>query len=222
MASSIVSALRRDEKHNSGDIIAFLPGFAEILKLEQLVSKEIKSGIYGRSRGVKVTVRTMKLHSETMDDENESLIWDEAAKEGIRLVAFASRIAATSVTLPSMQYAMIHPKSREKVLHSCGKERLYDSRMKMELIDQEAGRVARVRPGLVTFFGLVNDSSVALRVLQQSNSGLRPSTNIVHMMHASVEHTQTFLTSPGIRCLGDPFAHLTDNLQQERLLCLSL
>ena len=41
MAAMIVNALKRDEDHTTGNLIAFLPGLAEIIKLEQLVQKKI-------------------------------------------------------------------------------------------------------------------------------------------------------------------------------------
>ena len=75
MASMIVSALKRDDHHNGGDIISFFSAFLEIHKLEQWM------GVYGHRRGRKDKVRNINIHSETIDDESESLIWEEATKK---------------------------------------------------------------------------------------------------------------------------------------------
>ena len=86
MASVIVSALRRDDDDKHGDIIAFLLGLREILALEQLVAKEIAKGIYGRRFGKRVEILAVKIHSDTIDEENEFMIWDDMQKDKKRLL----------------------------------------------------------------------------------------------------------------------------------------
>ena len=186
MAKMVVAALKREETFNSGSVIAFLPGFAEIVSLEQLVSKELGEGLFNRS-GEKVKVEFVKVHSETIDDEEEDVIWDSGIWGGAKLVVLASRIAAKSVTLPSLQYAFLHPKSRDKVLHASGLERLWDEYVDDELANQQSGRVARVSPGLVTFFDAVDDTPLALRALDQG-FGLRPGLPTLSTLKASLEH----------------------------------
>ena len=102
-----------------------------------------------------------KLHSETIDDEDEKVIWDETGADDKKLLVIASRIAAKSMPLPTLKYAFLHPKARDKVLHSLGLERLWDDWMDVELGNQEAGRVARASSDMVAFHGLVDDSPVA-------------------------------------------------------------
>ena len=210
MATMIVSALRRDEAHSTGDVIAFVPGFAEIVKLEQLVSQKTQEGIYGFTRGEIVNVKIWKVHSETIDDAAEEVIWDETAVHDEKLLVLASKIAAKSVTLPSLKYAFLHPKARDKVLHSSGRERLWDEWIDPELANQESGRVARVSPGLVTFHGLIDDSFLALRALEHE-FGHRPGNRWLDvdrveimwtLLQLSVAHLSSVPASG--RCLGDP------------------
>ena len=73
-------------------------------------------------------------------------------------------------------------------------QNVWDSYMGRELMDQMAGRISRVRPGLVTFFAPVNDRFMDLQALQQHLSGPRPSANIESILQKSMEHMATFQT----------------------------
>ena len=114
------------------------------------MSAQIRGGLFGRTSNMVIKVKFMKVHSETIEEED--VIWDVPEVVEEKLVVLASRIAAKSVTLPALQYAFLHPKARDKVLHASGLERLWDSWLDAELANQQSGRVARVCRGLVTFF----------------------------------------------------------------------
>ena len=73
-----------------------------------------------------------------------------------------SACMCSCVVFLSLKYAFVHPKSRDKVLHASGQESLQYEWLELELANVEAGRVARVSPGLVTFHGTIDDTSQAL------------------------------------------------------------
>ena len=104
------------------------------------------------------------------------------------------------------------PKSRAKVLHASGLERLWDEYLDDELANQQSGRVARVSPGLVTFFDAVDDTPLALRALDQG-FGLRPGlptlsagvlATMLSTLKASLEHVPPSFPLGTPMLLGHP------------------
>ena len=78
----------------------------------------------------------------------------------------ASKIVAKGVTFQSLMHPSVNHKTRDKVLHASGLERLADEWMDPELANREAGIVARLGSGLVTALGRAHDSTSAMRALE--------------------------------------------------------
>jgi HrpA-like RNA helicase len=146
LASALaVAALKRGGERR-GDVIVFLPGMQEMLRLQVLLKKALPK------------LRVWLIHSDVIDNEDE----DEIAlpdADGQRVVALATVIGARSITLDGMRYAILHPAVRDEVLHASGISRLVDEPLSRELEGNMCGRVARVSPGLATLLYETDDST---------------------------------------------------------------
>ena len=100
-----------------GNILVFLPGLEDILRLDKLVKKKL-----GRlAQGVNI----VRLHSHLLGEGETSQDHAETSSAGEgRQLYLSSLIAARGVTLPDIKYVFIHPYNRTTYLHQSGLETL--------------------------------------------------------------------------------------------------
>ena len=110
-----------------GNLLVFLPGMDEILRLDKLVQEKLG--------GLAATVNIVKLHSDLLGEGESSQENAEisSAAEG-RQLYLSSLIAARGVTLPGIKYVFIHPETRTTFLHQSGLETLGNERITAELM----------------------------------------------------------------------------------------
>ena len=152
---------------DSGNILVFLPGMDDILRLDKLVKQKL-----GRlADGVNI----VRLHShllgegETSQDNAET----SSSADG-RQLYLSSLIAARGVTLPDIKYVFIHPYNRTTFLHQSGLETLGDERISAELNANETGRAGRTARGKVVYLFEFNDSEEALLKLEDKRQAETP------------------------------------------------
>lgn len=127
MAAAIRAALAEEE----GDILAFLPGWAEIRRVQE------------RLAGVPAEV--LPLHGDLPPEEQ-----DRALRPGMgRRVVLATPIAETSLTVPGVRIVVDSGFRRAPRLDpSTGLSRLVTQRISRAAADQRAGRAGRTGPGV--------------------------------------------------------------------------
>lgn len=124
-----------------GAILVFLPGLAEILKVEGL----LRSERFGVDFNNELKFKLCMLHSSLADGQNTVF---DPVREGCRKIILGTNIAETSITIPDVQYVVDTGKLREK--------QYYQTRRISELLctwvsksnsKQRAGRAGRVQNG---------------------------------------------------------------------------
>jgi HrpA-like RNA helicase len=133
-----------------GNVIVFLPGISEILSVQKLLIE------------ARADIQIPLLHSDCIgnDDEEQLARLDDGS--GRPIVSLATTIAARTVTLENMKYAIIHPAVRVGAMHASGIWHLIEEPVGPELESNMAGRIARTSEGYVTYLYDVNDEKMAL------------------------------------------------------------
>ncbi|WP_114388903.1 ATP-dependent helicase HrpB [Notoacmeibacter marinus] len=136
MTSAIRAALTEEE----GSILAFLPGQAEIRRVEERLHEAIPSAMAER-------VDIMALHGGLQGKDQDAAI--RPAPDGRRKIVLATPIAETSVTIDGVRVVIDSGLARvPKYEPGSGVTRLETVRASRASIDQRAGRAGRTRPGL--------------------------------------------------------------------------
>ncbi|KAH9245625.1 hypothetical protein BASA81_016876 [Batrachochytrium salamandrivorans] len=122
-----------------GSILVFLPGFAEIRRVNELLESRSKE-----RAGPKLWV--ISLHS-TLTAQEQSLVF-EPAPQGSRKIVLSTNVAETGITIPDVVYVIDSGRAREVCYDERRKmRRLADVLISKANCKQRAGRAGRVRPG---------------------------------------------------------------------------
>ncbi len=126
---------------NEGAILVFLPGLAEIIRVEET----LKQQNFGIDFADQSKFQLFMLHSSITTSQNTVF---EPVPEGCRKIILTTNIAETSVTIPDVQYVVDTGKLREKQ---------YDQQRRISQLSctwisksnakQRAGRAGRVQNG---------------------------------------------------------------------------
>ena len=147
-------------ENDGGNILVFLPGMDDILRLEKLVEEKL--------RRLVAEVNIVRLHSHLLGEgEYSQDNADTYSSANARKLYLSSLIAARGVTLPNIRYVFIHPYNRTTFLHQSGLETLGDERISAELSANETGRAGRTAPGTVVYLFEFDDSDEALLELKE-------------------------------------------------------
>ena len=169
-------------ENDEGNILVFLPGLDEIMRLGELVKQNL--GRHG--------VNIVRLHSHLLGEGETSQEHADPSSDGrSRQLYLSSAIAARGVTLPDIKYVFIHPYNRTTYLHQSGLETLGDVRISAELNANKTGRAGRTAPGQVVYLFEFNDSEEALLSLEEERGA---ETVHVHLRAPPKVHVQQYVT----------------------------
>ena len=126
---------------SSGSILAFLPGWREILEVEELLQEPGFGNIdFSGSSRYKVVL----LHSENSSALDTAF---ESVPPNTRRVILATNIAETSITLPDVKYVVDAGKQRTPQWINEQISKLQLTWASKSSMTQRAGRAGRVQPG---------------------------------------------------------------------------
>ena len=99
--------------NNDGNILVFLPGMEDILRVRSiLVQKKVRGD---------PKMKIIRLHSDILGyGEDGQELADSEEHEGARLVFLSSLVVARGVYLGDIKYVFIHPLCRTTLLHQSG------------------------------------------------------------------------------------------------------
>ncbi len=133
-ASVVASAVRKAWRQNDGNILAFLPGQAEILKCQELLGDSLEN--------TEILTMFGKMHPEL---QHRVLSPTECRK---RRVVLASPIAETSLTIEGISVVVDSGLYRTPMFEpSTGLSRLTTARISMDMATQRTGRAGRLMDG---------------------------------------------------------------------------
>ncbi|KAL9132547.1 MAG: hypothetical protein Q9175_006283, partial [Cornicularia normoerica] len=126
---------------HEGAILVFLPGLAEIVKVEEI----LKSQPLGVNLNDKSKFKLCLLHSSLPDGQNTVF---DPVPEGCRKIILGTNIAETSITIPDVQYVVDTGKLREKQYDQTRRiSQLLCTWVSKSNSKQRAGRAGRVQNG---------------------------------------------------------------------------
>lgn len=133
-AAVVARAVSKAFRAHTGNILAFLPGQAEILKCRDLLAENMPGAeiltLYG-----------------TMPQQQQNAVMSRP-EEGKRRVVLASPIAETSLTIEGISVVVDSGLHRTPVFEpSTGLSRLVTTRISKDMADQRAGRAGRLMAG---------------------------------------------------------------------------
>ncbi|HEX2093709.1 MAG TPA: ATP-dependent helicase HrpB [Longimicrobiaceae bacterium] len=133
VARAVLEALEREP----GDILAFLPGMAEIRRVEDRL----------REAGTRPGVRVYPLHGALLQEEQDRAI--EPSPPGERKVVLATSIAETSLTIEGIRTVVDSGRMRvPRFSPRTGMMRLETVPVSRASADQRRGRAGRLGPGV--------------------------------------------------------------------------
>ena len=136
VASVVRQALAEDE----GDILVFLPGAAEIRRVQGLLDSEL-----GTRNSERISI--LPLHGTLSSDEQDAAILP--SRPGHRKVVLATSIAETSLTIDGVRVVIDAGLSRvPRFSPRTGMTRLTTVRVSRSSADQRRGRAGRTAPGI--------------------------------------------------------------------------
>ena len=131
----MAAAIRRALAEEAGDLLAFLPGVAEIERTAE------------RLEGLSPVIRLHKLHGSLEPAEQRAAI--RAAEPGTRKVILATSIAETSLTIDGVRIVVDSGLARRpRYDRSAGLTRLVTEKASQAAATQRSGRAARQGPGV--------------------------------------------------------------------------
>jgi ATP-dependent helicase HrpB len=134
---AVVQCIRRSLAQDSGSLLVFLPGMAEIRRVERML-RETPLG-----EGVIIA----PLHGDLPQDAQERAI--EPAKPGTRKVVLATSIAETSITIDGIRVVIDGGQMRAPRFDPrSGLTRLETIRVTQDSAEQRRGRAGRLEPGI--------------------------------------------------------------------------
>ena len=134
-AQMVAHVIREAHKTEKGDILAFLPGEAEIRQCETLLG------------GALGTTRIMPLYGMLPQQEQRAAIMPD--RNGLRKVVLATPIAETSLNIEGVRIVVDSGLCRTlRFDPNSGLSRLETMRISMDMADQRAGRAGRLTDGV--------------------------------------------------------------------------
>jgi ATP-dependent helicase HrpB len=137
LEAAVVQSIRRSLAHDSGGLLVFLPGMAEIRRVERaLLDADLGSDVV-----------IAPLHGDLPQAAQDSAI--EPARPGTRKVVLATSIAETSLTIDGIRVVIDAGQLRAPRFDSrSGLTRLETIRVTQDSADQRRGRAGRLEPGI--------------------------------------------------------------------------
>lgn len=133
MTISILKAIREHE----GDVLAFLPGQAEIIKCKELLDEALG----------KTIIKVYPLYGNLSAEEQHHAI--APSREGERKIVLATPIAETSLTIEGVRIVVDSGFCRNLQFDSrTGLSHLETMRISMDMAKQRSGRAGRVAEGI--------------------------------------------------------------------------
>jgi ATP-dependent helicase HrpB len=135
LSGTVAGAVSRALAAHAGDVLAFLPGVAEISRTQRLLEERHRE------------VRVLPLYGDlSLEAQQQALLPDPA---GRRKVVLATSIAETSLTIEGVRVVVDSGYSRVPRFDSrSGLTRLETVRVTQDSADQRAGRAGRLGPGV--------------------------------------------------------------------------
>lgn len=136
LAETVAIGVRQALAKGQADVLAFLPGVAEILRTAELLAPEVAS------QGLLV----LPLYGDLPAADQDRAL----SPAGRRRVVLATNVAESSVTVEGIETVVDSGFARQlRFDPGCGLDRLELVRISRASADQRAGRAGRQRPGLV-------------------------------------------------------------------------
>jgi len=172
----VASAVLRAWREEAGDILAFLPGVAEISRVAERLEDKLPMAVI------------LPLHGQVLPDQQRAAIRRDA--EGRRRIVLATSIAETSLTLDGVAVVVDSGLSRSAQFdRAAGTTHLVTRRASRAASAQRAGRAARQGPG------------VAYRLWEEAGHAGRPEFDPPEMLIADLAPLVLALAKWGV---GDP------------------
>lgn len=135
VAEAVAHVIREAHAREQGDILAFLPGEADIRRCEALLGQSLGS------------TRVSPLYGLLSNEEQKSAIAPSAP--GQRKVVLATPIAETSLTIEGVRVVVDGGLYRQQVVDArSGLSHLETLRISLDMATQRSGRAGRVAPGV--------------------------------------------------------------------------
>lgn len=138
IALSVGRAIARAMRNDEGDVLAFLPGEAEIRRCKELLD-DISATF--------PNTRVCPLYAMLPPKEQHDAI--APSREGERKIVLATSIAETSITIEGVRIVVDSGLCRKMVFDArCGLSHLETARISLDMANQRSGRAGRVAPGV--------------------------------------------------------------------------
>jgi ATP-dependent helicase HrpB len=133
----VTACVRRALRDDEGDMLVFLPGVGEIMRVQRLLEQaDLGAG-----------VRVVPLHGDLSFDKQEQAIQPSVA--GCRKIVLATSIAETSLTIEGVRIVIDSGLARRAEFNpQSGMTRLVTTRVSRAAADQRRGRAGRLGPGI--------------------------------------------------------------------------
>ncbi|HKT36307.1 MAG TPA: ATP-dependent helicase HrpB [Nitrospira sp.] len=137
LETAVVQCIRRSLAQDAGSLLVFLPGMAEIRRVERTLL----------DGGMDKSVRIAPLHGDLPQADQDKAI--EPAPRGTRKVVLATSIAETSLTIDGIRVVIDAGRLRAPRFDPrSGLTRLETIRVTQDSADQRRGRAGRLEPGI--------------------------------------------------------------------------
>ncbi len=134
-ASEVARVVKKALLKHDGNVLAFLPGQAEILKCQELLAASLEDA------------EILTLYGMLPPEQQHRVLSPSA--EGKRRIVLASPIAETSLTIEGISVVVDSGLYRTPVFEpSTGLSRLTTARISMDMANQRSGRAGRLRDGV--------------------------------------------------------------------------
>jgi ATP-dependent helicase HrpB len=157
---SVAGAIRTALDAVGNDVLAFLPGAAEIRRVERVLHEAVDAEV-------------VSLHGRVNEADQRRII--EGSTDGRRRIVLATSIAQTSLTIPRIDAVVDSGLSRVGRIDPCsGLPRLATIASSQATADQRSGRAGRLGPGL------------ALRCWSEAEHRSRPAFDDPEILHGDL------------------------------------
>lgn len=176
-AEAVAHYVRMAHREHEGDILAFLPGEAEIRRCAELLSGAFGTGptAHGGNETGAPQTRVCPLYGMMPFEQQHRAIAPSAPGE--RKIVLATPIAETSLTIEGVRVVVDSGLYRKLVFDpQTGLSRLETRRISADMADQRTGRAGRVAPGVCyRLWSLATETRMApCRIPEILDSDLAP------------------------------------------------
>ena len=184
-AELVARTVRLAHRNHEGDILAFLPGEADIRRCSELLGESL------------APTRVFPLYGMLSGEEQRRAI--ARSMVGERKVVLATPIAETSLTIEGVRVVVDSGLCRKMVFDSQrGLGRLETARISRDMADQRTGRAGRVAPGVCyRLWGAVTEQRMpSIRVPEILEADLAPTVLSIAAWGGSRPDKLPWLTPP--------------------------